>query len=245
MIPKDTLKGTMCPYRVAQVWALPPGKQPETLTELTISTEDLYENAHTRFAMLDDSNDSQASGINNGEVQLKTSIASLLEGSYGLRYDSYSGCLALCASRVLSSQPATPVRQDSSNRKEHTTSQTIHVFASLWHWRSNTLGFTAVSKSTLNSYKRNFPISQFFLTRERQAHKRRAVHLHSLFGRHGGDRLRKDVYETGVLSPPLSTRRVSSLGGMQTCPLLMTSTSIAFPRASQVRLMCFVLSPRP
>ena len=229
-------KGATNPYRVAQVWVILPGKPLETLTELTLTTEDLNENAHTRFALTEDSDQDECCGT-SGEMRLNEDASRLLETTFGIRYDEYSGCLAICSARMSSYQPTTPRNKNGSSIKKATNARTpLCVFVSLWHWRSNTVGFTAVSTNGLESFSRYRPTSQLFLTRERLSNRRRAVHLHSFHGQQGCGRLRKDLYEVGFLSPPNDTRCNSSLDGMQTCPLLLTSTSVTFPLASQVSL---------
>ena len=234
--PNAQAKGAANPYRVAQVWVILPGKPPEALTELTLTTEDLNENAHTRFALTEDFDQDEVCGT-SGEMRLNEDASSLLETTFGIQYDEYSGCLAISSARLSLYRTTTPRNKNDTNRKKSTQPRTsLRVFVSLWHWRSNTVGFTAVSTNGLESFCRYRPISQLLLTRERLTNRRRAVHLHSFNGKQGCGRLRKDLYEVGFLSPPNDTRRNSSLDGMQTCPLLLTSTSISFPLASQVSL---------
>lgn len=210
------------PYRVAQVLGIVPGRSPEALTELALTPEDLNnENAHTQFELVTKGSAVRKTTLNSTALRnVNSDATSFLGSGLGLQYDAYSGCLAISSARI------------STNDTEK--SQTILFFASIWHWRSNTSGFTAVSKTSLDDCRQHQPLSQFLLGRERMENKRCGTHLHSVFENSDCIRVRKDLYEMGLLCPPEDVRRNSALDGMNVCPLLLTSSSITFPQLSRV-----------
>jgi hypothetical protein len=220
--------------RVAQVIGILTDRPPEVLTELTVTLDDIRENSHTKFSLdeeeqwLDDDTKYDLDGPENTGLALIPSSVTLA-GSLGIHYDSDTGCLAI--SSVKQATAATP---QANGNGGGVADSLVHPFVCLWHWKSNVSGFTAFAAS-LGSSGLSCPTVKLLFSKERRTNRRRLVHLHSSANHRECSRIRKDIYELGVLSPMNGIRSGSGIGIKEASPMLLSSNSVAFAAVIQVR----------
>lgn len=102
-------------------------------------------------------------------------------------------------------------------------------FVCLWHWRTNAQGLLVVPNVPDKS--ESICISSLHFAVD-HLKGRKLVHMLSFFCGSKGLRLRKETYDTSILSPPHeATCRLAIIG--EASSLLLSSTSVSFPTASK------------
>lgn len=71
-------------------------------------------------------------------------------------------------------------------------------------------------------------------TIDKLSNARRLAHVHSPGGDGGFDRVRKDIFEIGLLSPPQDNQRDNGWGTREVAPLLLTSSTVSFASVMDV-----------
>jgi hypothetical protein len=216
--------------RVAQVIGILKDRPPEVMTELTVTLDDIRGQSHSKFTLdedeqwLDDDAEYDWNGPKNTGLVGNPSSA-MLAGNAGMHYDSHTGCLAISSAKQ---------GTKTIGKKGVAVDPQFQLFVCLWHWKTNVLGFTACSASLLSSGLR-CPTGRLLFSKERRTNRRRLVHLHSP-GRHREwSRIRKDIYELGVLSSPNEVHNNSGIGVKEASAMLLSSSSVAFAAVVQVR----------
>jgi len=222
--------------RVAHVLGLVPGRRLEPLTELTVAPDNLIHSPHTTFSLLedtgfDDEYDQESKLHANSFLLDRKAVTRALDVSMGIDYDCCSGCLAISSGRVISDPIA---RWDTQGKAK--SNQQVCVFVSIWHWRTNTLGFTAATTYALDSpIHAHRPISRLLFASERPADNvRQLAHLHFIKRGDWAGRVRKDLYPLGVVSPPRDVWGYRGTDVWEPSPLLLSSSSISFVVACHV-----------
>jgi len=109
-------------------------------------------------------------------------------------------------------------------------------FICLWSWRTNAQGYTAMASLQESDGEDVdlpfFCVSRLFFTRDHEYRRGIAHLLASTTNGFAPRRLRKEMYETALLSPPHESSRQRS-PMYQPSTLLLSSTSVSYPTTSK------------
>jgi len=200
---------------VVRVWALADGAATKPVATLPVTPNGLSENAHTTFVL--DSSVAATDDDDEGGRRL------WFYGTIGMEYDSYSDCIAISSALI-------KVGTDNGSVIGCTVEE-VKPFVCLWNWRTNIEGLTVALSRThkvLHASGQSL-ISRLFFVKDTRGNRNIAHGIASVGQR--SCRIRKELYETAILSPPADT----CFGGTrirQSNSLLLSSSSVSYPHVS-------------
>jgi hypothetical protein len=204
---------------IVRVWGLYDQGRAEPVSTLEVVADRLYEDAHTTFVM-DQTYGDENETVQSGDARL------WIYGSLGIEYDDYSGCLAVSSVLIKAGD-----NLDGQCLANETLGEPC-PFVCIWNWRTNIEGLT-IAPSSSHKIIRTPGVSLvsrlFFVKDERGRSK--FCHIIASVGQRPS-RIRKELYETGILSPPSDTyfhaTRIREANS-----LLLSSSSVSYPHISR------------
>ena len=189
-----------------------------SISTTEVTKERLDEDAHTVFVL--------DSPVDSSEERERTSMTGV-NLTVGLDYDRTSDCIAV--SSVLYGTNVNVCDLDGSS----IAFESPQPFVCLWSWRVNVEGLMIMPSKSYSTSR--YPASSSLVSRlffaSDETNKRKMAHIVACVGS-GTNRIRKELYDTGVLSP--SADRLCGSSMKQATSLLLSSSSVAYPSVSSV-----------
>jgi hypothetical protein len=205
---------------VVRVWGVYDHGRAEPVSTLEVTADSLCENAHTTFVM-----DQTCSSDENDAVK-REDVRLWIYGTLGIEYDGYSGCLAISSVLI----------EGGENLNGQCLANATHgkpcPFVCIWDWRTNIEGLTVAPSGSHQLFRtRDMSlVSRIFFAKDKHG-RRKVSHVIASVGRRPC-RIRKELYETGILSPPTDTY-FHGARMRQANSLLLSSSSVSYPHISR------------
>lgn len=183
-----------------------------SVSTLNMTWSRLEENAGSTFQV-----DAAPTELSNGNHR-PSIICANRDTLVSLEYDAYSDCVAVSSFLL---------KSDGLGARQRTC-----PFVCLWSWRTNAQSFSANAAPNAGSDDSVCISSVHFAVDPTK--RRKLVHMiASAVSTYGPMRVRKETYDTAILSPPHEVvRRGARLE--EACSLLLSSTAVSYPCATKI-----------
>jgi hypothetical protein len=205
---------------VVRVWGLYDQGRAEPVSTLEVTAESLHENAHNTFVINDQTKSCSDEHVDD-TVQSRD-VRLWIYGTLGIEYDDYSGCLAVSSVLIKGDEHSLANANTSTNGEPC-------PFVCIWNWRTNIEGLTVTPSSSHKIIRTPGVslVSRLFFAKDERGRSKFSHVIASV-----DPRIRKELYETGILSPPCDTyfheTRIREANS-----LLLSSSSVSYPHISK------------